>query len=295
MDSAEPAPRRRALFWLALGALLLVLLAAGLGSFTLQPGRSFQAQPTPVPTAAPPGGLTLNLPEWVEILYRAVLAVMILLLPVSLIYALTTKEGRRRLIMNIILVGLFLLMANQFQKIVRQPREEQGAPMAGDLSKLPPGEPGEPLPLRPAGVSDTVVMAASIGVVLALGGLAFWFGRRLLRPPQLSTFEQLAEEAEQARRDLDAGDALEDVVVRCYRNMSRLVAEARDLRRARSATPQEFAGTLASAGLPPAPLHTLTRLFEEVRYGGLTPGAAERQSAVDSLEAIAAACRKGGE
>jgi hypothetical protein len=73
--------------------------------------------------------------------------------------------------------------------------------------------------------------------------------------------------------------------------MSRVVAEAREIRRDKATTPHEFEDVLAQAGLPAEPLHALTKVFEDVRYGGLTPGPAERQAAIVSLEAIAAACR----
>ena len=91
------------------------------------------------------------------------------------------------------------------------------------------------------------------------------------------------------------GEALEDAIVRTYRQMSRIVAEARELRRPPSATPREFEEILEGEGLPAQPLAVLTHLFEEVRYGGLNAGPQERQAAIDSLTAIAAACRTLGE
>jgi hypothetical protein len=152
-------------------------------------------------------------------------------------------------------------------------------------------ETGEPLPPAPPQPTDTLVLAVSIGLVLMLIGLAAWLGRRFLFH-ELPPLAQIAQEADRARRDLASGGAIEDVVVRCYRQMSRIVAEARELRRSKATTPHEFEDTLAKAGLPMAPLHALTQLFEDVRYGGLTPGPAERLAAIASLEAIAAACRE---
>jgi hypothetical protein len=88
---------------------------------------------------------------------------------------------------------------------------------------------------------------------------------------------------------------VEDAIIRAYRQMSRSVAEGRKLVRQQTMTPREFEEYLAAAGLPSAPVQVLTHLFEDVRYGGLVAGSAERQAAIDSLTAIAAACRKDKE
>ncbi|HTP10892.1 MAG TPA: DUF4129 domain-containing protein, partial [Anaerolineae bacterium] len=76
-------------------------------------------------------------------------------------------------------------------------------------------------------------------------------------------------------------------IVRCYQEMSRVVREERGLAREAAMTPREFEDYLASQGLPRAALNTLTRLFEQVRYGSLPAAAQEEALALTCLTEIA--------
>ncbi len=289
-SSLSPA-RRRALIWMVLGVLTLLLLAGGLGTFKMEPGKVF-AFPQPTQAAlAPAGGDTLPGGDVFLTIMRGALAVLLILVPISLVAALFSREGRRRLIINILLIGMFYLLAQQIQKVQKEAaKTPQPAAAAQELKPGIVG--GEPLPPPPPAPSDELVLIASIVLVVAGIGLAAWLGRRLLFPVQ-APLAQIAKEAERGRSALAGGEALEDAIVRTYRQMSRIVAEARELRRPAAATPREFEEILEDAGLPAQPLAVLTRLFEDVRYGGFSAGPQERQAAIDCLTAIAAACRAG--
>ena len=281
--------RRRILVWMALGVLALVLLAGGLSTFTLEPGRVFLMPTYEPPQQAEPeaGASTDDVPDT---LLRGIMAVLLVLLPVSLIFALFSKEGRKRLIRYALTIAMLLFILNRVQQIQQQAKETAGNEGVA-LGQLP-ATVGEPLPAPPSAPSEEFVLVASL-VIVAIGVLLLiWIGQRWLFPRRPSTLTQIANEADRARVALASGGALEDVVIRSYRQMNKIVAEARELRRPLSATPREFEDTLAEAGLPLGPLDDLTRLFEQVRYGGLVTGAAERQIAIDSLTAIAAACRE---
>jgi hypothetical protein len=283
--------RRRTLIWLALGALALVIIAGGLGSVTFQPGKSF-SRPLPEITATSPAAVGSGFDaDTFFVVMRGVLAVALLLLPISLIYALMTKEGRRRLLTNVILVILVALIASQAKQIEKRQSEVQAPEVVGGIRPLP--EAGGNLPPEPPAPSEEFVWIASIGLVAVGLAVAVWLGRNLLFKREVPPLAKIALEAERARADLAGGGAVEDAVVRAYRQMSRIVADARKLHRSQAMTPREFEAYLAKAGLPAGPVEELTRLFEEVRYGGLVPGAPERQAAIDSLGAIAAACRAG--
>jgi hypothetical protein len=292
MFSSLPPARRRVIIWMALGAVAVVLLAWGLGTFTLQPGKTF-ALPMPnlpatantTPQVMPGGDVFL-------MVMRGILAVLLVLVPITIVAALFNKESRKRMIANLIAVGILLLLMNQIQpskqdvvKTLTPPPDSAG--QNGPLGILP----GAPLPPLPPAPSDTLVLFASIALVLLGIGLAAFLGRRWLFPTRLAPMEKIAREADRARSELSGGSGVEDAIIRTYRQMNKIVAEARELHRPAAATPHEFEEFLVEKGMPAEPLSALTHLFEEVRYGGLVAGSAERQKAIDSLTAIAAACR----
>jgi hypothetical protein len=74
--------------------------------------------------------------------------------------------------------------------------------------------------------------------------------------------------------------------------MLQAVEEYKNIRRDRDMTPHEFELALERRGLPREPIHQLTELFEQVRYGGQVPGRAEERLAVSSLSAIVSACQR---
>ena len=282
--------RRRILIWMILGVLALVLLAGGLSTFTLQPGRVFQQPTYEAPDLTAPDGAIAPTSDTFNTLLRGILAVLLVILPLTIILAMFSKQGRKRLLTNAVMIAMLLFVLSRVQEVQQQARE--APPAEQGLSNQIPGTIGEPLPPPPNPPSDEFVLIASLAIVVIGLVLAFWLGRRWLFPRQSSALTQIAEEADRARDALASGGALEDVVIRSYRQMNKIVAEARELRRPLSATPREFEDTLAGAGLPMGPLDDLTKLFEQVRYGGLVPGPAERKIAIDSLTAIAAACRE---
>jgi len=268
----------------------LIVIAGGLGSFSFQAGKNF-AQPVMTVTPNEVTGETGSVDNSLAMtIIRGALAVMLLLLPVSLIFALMTKEGRRRLLINGLVVLMLIFVAGQIQQSQKRGTEIQIAEMGA--GKLPAEQAGEPLPPLPPRPSEEFVLITSVVLVLIGLSLAVWLGRGLLFKREVPALAQIGEEAERARSALAGGGAVEDAVIRAYRQMSRIVAEARKLKRTEAMTAREFEAYLAKAGLPGGPVQVLTRLFEDVRYGGLVPGAPERQAAIDSLTAIAAACKK---
>jgi hypothetical protein len=74
--------------------------------------------------------------------------------------------------------------------------------------------------------------------------------------------------------------------------MARVLDRTRGIRRTESVTPREFAAQLAAHGLPAHAVGTLTRLFEETRYGTAVSEDAGAQRAIDSLKVIVAACQE---
>lgn len=114
--------------------------------------------------------------------------------------------------------------------------------------------------------------------------------RRPRRTERPLSYQELSDRAYAAIAELRQGQQLDDVILRCYREMSDTVARQQRVQRQRGTTPREFMMTLQRVGLPETAVAQLTSLFEQVRYGGLTPGRREQLQAIDSLEAIVAAC-----
>jgi hypothetical protein len=75
---------------------------------------------------------------------------------------------------------------------------------------------------------------------------------------------------------------VENEVYRAWREMT----EHLDVDRPESSTPAEFADAAVDAGMSGSDVGELTRLFEEVRYGGATPTENREQRAVDALRRV---------
>jgi len=139
-----------------------------------------------------------------------------------------------------------------------------------------------------------LVFATSFIVALVLAGIfigaiwLIWRGRQR----SSSSLQQLAHEAQEALDALQAGGDLKDIVMRCYREMNRVVRDRRGLQRHEAMTSQEFARHLAALGLPGEHVWRLTRLFEDVRYGARPPGEQEERQAIACLAAIVETCRE---
>jgi hypothetical protein len=106
---------------------------------------------------------------------------------------------------------------------------------------------------------------------------------------------RVEKEARVALDAISAGGDLREAVIRCYLQMIEALQEYRGIHRDQDITPHEFEIILAKRGMPGEPVHQLTTLFEEVRYGTFKPGRKEEQVAIASLSAIVSACQRVAE
>ncbi len=220
----------------------------------------------------------------------------------SLGYILFTREGRKAIPDIVRQTAVALFWGLVIFSIVRVSLPE--LPLAEEFTEAPPalvtelptpeeplGAPGaEPVyapepPLALTRVLSTLVIAGT-GLLL----YRWWRGRPSLREEGELDFAELARRANLAIAELQQGQKLDDVILRCYREMADTVAMQRGLRRGRGETPREFEHDLLRIGLPPRAVQRLTRLFELVRYGGYQPVQRDQLEAIDSLNAIVAAC-----
>jgi hypothetical protein len=218
------------------------------------------------------------------------------LFPASVLYFLISPEARRRVLRDLLwvlgtmVVLYFFLRAFRGRRLLSEPAAD---PSLSSPAPVPPEfvvSPGEFITHPPGWLVFAVSLLLLGG--LSLGLFLLW---RALRPPtpKGDRLAQLGDEAQGALTRLRAGEELRDVVLRCYREMTRVLREERGLHRPQAMTPREFELRLREAGLEGPPVRRLTRLFERVRYGPYPPNAQEEREARECLEEIVAACRRG--
>lgn len=158
-----------------------------------------------------------------------------------------------------------------------------------------PGEVNQPsvsYDFTPLGQPPQVLQwLVAAGAVLGLAFLAY----RALRfkPRQAMAEEGIRAEAELAVQALKAGHKLENVILRCYQEMSRSLQESLGIERDRAMTVGEFETALKDQGFPADPVQQLSSLFEIARYGNQIMREEDETQAIESLHAIIDFCRAG--
>ncbi len=264
----------------------LFLLSSSLSTVEFLPGKPF------------PWGLFITnrseIPVYPELgdmgnIVTILRVAILILLPLTVLYMIFTKEGRRRAVRTLLQVLLFmLLMSIVIERQASIPEVSEGT--MNDMSPLEE-MPFEPPPeFIPGDVRDlTTALSLGLAVVLTIiivTALYFWRRSRL---EQDGTLLELAREAQEALDEIQAGGSLRNAVIRCYVEMSRVISERRNIERGITVTSHEFEEHLVKAGLPRTPVYELTHLFEDARYGNHDPGPAEEQRAVACLSSIVTA------
>ncbi len=283
------AKRNSLLLLVAAGALTLIL-AMSLPNLALAPGQPFSLEQSqadaPGADGIVPGGEMLI---WVV---RGFLALMLILLPVYVIYSLMNKEGRRRLIGNVIMLVLLFLLADYLQHNPLSPGEQQQTEESAFGQNNLAMQSGLPsavfTPNPPSWLTPVIILMAS-ALVVGIFFAVVWYFRQRAKPTDLA-LGRLAETAQETIDSLQAGGDFEVSVIRCYQEMSRVVKEEKGIARETAMTAREFEDRLVSKGLPQDAIRTLTRLFERVRYGGMATGSGEINTALSCLTDIMNAC-----
>jgi hypothetical protein len=276
---------------LALTALLI--LAGGVNDLTFLPGYRLQfesVQPDLVNE-----GISDDSMRTIMAILRVLFIVGWVLLPFYIIYLIISPEARKKflrdmmMIVPIIFILFFVMREPEAQEVLQnmdlsfqsQPLEEiVGTPVApAEFSANPP---------------DWLVTVASL--LLAVLGTGLVVGVIYLylrsRQPKAKPLNRIAFEAQEALDAIQSGGDLREVIIRCYFEMNKTVNDARSLKRGLDMTPREFELFLHERGLPKEPVHQLTQLFEQVRYGAFVPGRKEERIAVSSLSSIISACQR---
>jgi len=289
---------KRRVFLIILGIAILGMLglSIGLTGLSFQPGNMLPANGT-LPYGNYQGFDLPGGPMLLQAL-RIIYIIALLVLPVVMIYLIISPVARRRLLKFLVrilpfVVGLYLFIL--FLKRL-QDTNPQSTPLILGGSGTQPAPSVLPTPAPIPGPSETAIVWISAGISLVTVSALAWalwllWRRRKL---DLSPNRLIARQAQSALDSLQAGGNLKNTIVRCYYQMSAVINKQRGILRSQAMTPHEFEEYLTTRGLPGEPIHQLTHLFEEVRYGDLEAGLAGEQVALDCLKAIVDACGRTG-
>lgn len=279
----------------AIVVLALLALATSISSLTLKEGR-----PLPLGNMAPDlsgGGSDSGWISGILAVFRVVMIIFWVLLPVYLVYLIISKEARRRLLRDLlimlpILAFLYLISNNISNRNMDLNLEGRfgGQTEEGQVEQLeaPPLPEFQP---PPAWVGTAASLVLATVVVLMLAGVVYFIWRRS-RIREGAPLYRIETRAREAILSIEAGGDLSEVIQRCYLQMVEAIRETMSIYRSRDMTPHEFELVLEQRGLPREPVHQLTLLFEQVRYGGVRPGRADERAAIASLTAIVNACQR---
>jgi hypothetical protein len=285
----------RLLLLMAGVAILLLFLAIAVTGATMLPGDPFPLEwkQGPQGESSPFGN-----GYWFMVLIRGFLILCIITIPIYIFVNLLTPQGRRRLLKGlakllILLLAIYIVLnladsvseRNLETKIVGEPVEPGYEGEAG-LEMLPTTEAAVTEPSQWLDVGICLGLAFILAILISV--LA-WGIYRASKESAGDAMTRLADEAVDA---IQSGENIRDTVIRCYIQMTQVLAKERNTRREEAMTPHEFEQVLLKKlKLPETPVRRLTSLFEAVRYGDYHPGKREEMEAIDSLTAIAAACK----
>ena len=285
--------KRNALLLLSVTGILTLVLVMGLSTISLSSGASFSLGEEDVTMP----GVAKTIPGDDVLLWmlRGFIVVCIIGLLIYIITSFFSPEGRRRLLANLVVV-LFLFWLLDY---VEDHPIEEGAiasetETAEELGGRVESVPNEVFSAEeaPPWLATVVILAASLlGAGLIVAGM-WYFRQRAVQP--VSPLDSLAETAQDTLKTLQSGGDFRTAIIRCYHEMNQVIEQERGISRRRAMTPREFETHLASHGLPQGALETLTRLFEQSRYGNAPPRTEDEVTAVACLTQIVDSCKAPG-
>lgn len=281
--------------WITILALVAVLvglaaLAASLPELKLNRGQYFRL-PENAERAAESFGAGTR-PEVQFKLLSSILVMMIIFYVVYILVSLLTKRGRQRLLRELIRLTLIVILFVWVNKNGEKYLAALGPPVDAVVNVSQEGLANAPVaefdPATPSWIPIALLAAGTLVLAAMVGAAVWWwyYPEKHGDLTEATPAQKLAAEAEQAVQAIEAGEEVSDVILRTYYRMEKILAEQRNLARARAMTPSEFAVALGQHGLPQGAIQELTRLFEAVRYGGAQPDTEMQSRAVKALRAI---------
>ena len=234
-----------------------------------------------LPTPSEQRGPLVELPD----LRPLAMVLLLLVVIATVVYVVLFRRELVRMLVG--LAGLVLLLAVLFWLASLVDLDPAGLPAPGGfLFGEPAGSAGEP-------TRTTSPLVVLLAVLLVGGGvLALLVQFGTIEPPGRRPDEDapseeataVGEAAGRAADRIEAAADLDNEIYRAWREMTALL----DVAAPDSSTPGEFAATAVGAGMDREDVAELTRLFEDVRYGGDEPTAAAEERSIAILRRIEA-------
>jgi len=272
--------KRKTLAFFLLAVIVTALLAAALPRLKLNPGLPLPGPQhrfeTPFVEPTPLASLSFST------LFKAIMGIVLTLAVLYGGYRMIKGAPWKdlvRIFLSIlaftlpVMVALVILFALVNVRITRAPVEVNVPPPDLDIQ-------GPPLGPLPPGLIWLVWIGLCVVIVL----LGVWLVRWRIRRNRAG--DPLGLEAERAVQALRTGLDFKSVIVRCYWQMSLALKKEQGIELEETMTVREFERLLEAKGIPHAPVHQLTQLFEAARYGHQLPTPSDEQKAFDCLNAI---------
>jgi len=267
--------------------MVMILLSTSFPALDMRPGNYFRLELSTLPGFIP----TERSPDisWFFELIQVLVVVLLILLPVYIALSLLSKEGRRKLLANAILITLILSGALWLATVDLSPASppaSENLPQTVDEAMPFPVFSAEPASwIWPIAILTTAVLL-TLGVLLAKSFLTEHISTE---SPNLI---EAADSAMTATLDIEESSiGFDDVIIRCYVEMTLILQAQEGIQRSQGMTAYEFEQKLINQGFPPRPIKQITQLFEQVRYGRHHAKDHEQKDAVECLGEIIDFCR----
>ncbi len=269
--------------------LSLVLLAAGISRVSFVGTRyGPQEESGEEPTGAvqvPQGAAHTLSPVWEQILSGALGVLLVLSVLAAILRPRSLWEALKRALPAALWFVAILLILLRWRN---RPflREPEGAP-AGMGGASPPG-PDQPFPtLEQVHVPSWAPFLFVLMTLLAIAVFSWLVWRLWVRRAQPSTVEEFADLSRRYAQRLRSGEGVQETILRCYREMCRLLSARFHLEISDAMTAREFEERLAQIGVLEEHISRLSRLFEWARYSSGQPTPQQEREALTLLDDIA--------
>jgi hypothetical protein len=277
--------KQKTLLMLGLVMIITMMIAASLPQLELQPGmplpRLEDNQVVAVPVEEQPF-VSVSVNKFIEVIFVLIVAGSVVYVTYKLL-----KGADWKMLTSFIpsMLGISLLAIGLIFLILLLPKSSSAVPVELPIPTATP-----PVRSSLGSVPPFLIWLVGISLLVLTILIAAWVFHASPRQP--STLDTVGLEAEKAWQSLKTGLDLKDVIIKCYRQMSLALEREQGIERENFMTTREFESLLETVGVPHAPIHQLTQLFEAVRYGNWQPNPVDEQKAIRCLDAIVSYSRE---